>query len=143
MVTSTKLKTIPAGYKIVDTAAGTFLQKKTRSRKKFKMSKQARNSIKASARRFKLPLLTTGAVIAGTWEPMQLLFMGDGRGAGQMLLRNYTGFNISAGGATEWRFRYMFNGLLPLVAVMAINKTGILKPVNQKLAKAKIPLRLS
>ena len=140
---ATKLKTIPTGYRIKETPSGDYLVKKTRSGRKYKMSKKARNKIAASARRFKFPALTAGALAMGTWQPIQALMGGQGRLAGQILLRNYTGFNIAEGGDVEWRFRYMFNGLLPLGAVMLINRSGLLKPVNQKLAKAKIPLRLS
>lgn len=137
------IKTVPDGFRLKTTPDGTFYEKKTRGRKKYKMSKKARNKIAASARRFKLPLLTGGALVMGTWQPIQMLMQGQGMQAGQILLRNYTGFNIDGNGGVEWRFRYMFNGLLPLGAVMLINRSGILKPVNQKLAKAKIPLRLS
>ena len=139
----TTLKTIPTGYRIKETASGNYLVKKTRSGKRYKMSKAARNKIAASARKFKPPLLTLGALAMGTWQPIQMLIEGQGMQAGQILLRNYTGFNIDGNGGAEWRFRYMFNGLLPLGAVMLINRSGILKPVNQKLAKARIPLRLN
>jgi len=140
---ATKLKTIPTGYRIKETAEGNYLVKKTRGGRKYKMSKKARNKIAASARRFKFPLLTFGAVAVGTWQPLQLLIEGQGQQAGQVLLRNYTGFNVDGQGGVEFRFRYLMGGLLPLAAVMVINRSGILKPVNQKLAKAKIPLRLS
>ena len=143
MATSTKMKTIPTGYRIKETASGDYLVKKTRSGKRYKMSKAARNKIAASARKLKAPLLTGGALLMGTWQPVQLLFNGQGLEAGQVLLRNYTGFNLDGNGGVEWKFRYMFNGLLPLGAVMLINRSGILKPVNQKLAKARVPFRLN
>lgn len=140
---ATKMKTIPTGYRIKETASGDYLVKKTRGGKKYKMSKKARNRIAASARKFKFPVLTAGALAVGTWQPLQLLIQGEGQAAGQVLLRNYTGFNIDGQGGVEFKFRYLMGGLLPLGAVMIINRSGILKPVNQKLAKAKIPLRLS
>ena len=77
------------------------------------------------------------------WEPLKYLFDNQAKYAGQILLRNYTGFNVDGMGGVEWKFNYVKNGLLPLVAVMLINRSGILKPVNQKLAKTRIPLRLS
>jgi len=133
---------LPRGYKVIE---GTkMVQKAKRSRKRYKMSKAARNKIAASARRFKLPVLTLGAVALGTWEPIQMLTQGQGKLAGQILLRNYTGFNVDGNGGVEFKFRYLMNGLLPLTAVMLINRSGILKPVNQKLAKSPLKfLRLS
>ena len=140
---ATKLKTIPTGYRIKETADGNYLVKKSRGGRKYKMSKKARNRIAASARKFKLPVLTAGALAVGVWQPLQLLVQGQGQEAGQVLLRNYTGFNVDGQGGVEFKFRYMFNGLFPLAAVMVINRSGILKPVNQKLAKMKVPLRLN
>lgn len=141
---ATKIKTIPTGYRIKETASGDYLVKKTRSRKRYKMSKAARNKIAASARRFKAPVLTLGALALGTWQPIQMLVNGQGMQAGQILLRNYTGFNVDGNGGVEWSFRYLMNGLFPLGAVMLINRSGLLKPVNQKLAKSPLKfLRLS
>ena len=142
---ATKLKTLPKGMKLVTGPDGNVYQTpKTRSRKKYKMSKAARNKIAASARRFKLPVLTVGALGLGLWQPITLLTQGQGQMAGQVLLRNYTGFNVDGQGGVEFRFRYLMNGLLPLGAVMMINRSGLLKPVNQKLAKSPLKfLRLS
>jgi len=135
------MKVLPRGYKVVP---GTnIVQQVKQRRSKYKMSKSARNKIAAAARRFKLPVLTTGALALGMWEPIKYLFDNQAKYAGQILLRNYTGFNVDGMGGVEWKFHYMKNGLLPLVAVMLINRSGILKPVNQKLAKTRIPLRLS
>ena len=144
MATSKGLpKMLPKGYKVVETSAGTYLQKSKQSRKRYKMSKSARNKIAAAARRFKLPVLTVGALAGGTWQPINLLFQGQGQYAMQVLVRNYTGINTDFNGSVEFKPRYMLNGLVPIVAVMLINRSGILRPTNQKLAKTKIPVRFS
>ena len=141
-MTTVKLPRLARTDKIVSTGKGYAVQSKGRG-KRYKMSKKARDKMAAAARRVKIPVLTLGALALGTWEPIKYLFQGEGKLAGQHLIKNYTGIWIDEGN-THFRFRYLFNGLIPLGAVMLVNRSGLLKPVNQKLAKIKgNPLRLS
>lgn len=117
-----------------------YMQEKTRSRKRYKTPAKVRKKISAAARRVKIPLLTLSALGVGTIPAFQLGFSGNWTAAGDLILRNYTGFSVDG----SFRFGRMASGLLPLGMVFLINKTGILKPVNQKLAKIRgNPLRLN
>jgi len=129
---------LPRGYKVVE---GTKLvQKSKQRRKQYKTPKAARQKIAAAARRAKIPLLTGGALAIGTIPALQLFARGAWNAGGNQLVMNYTGFSTYDG---SFRFRRLGKGLLPLLAIMLVNRTGILKPVNQKLAKMRIPLRLN
>lgn len=135
------IKILSKNMKLISGPDGSVYQTpKTRSRKRYKMPAKARKKIAAAARRVKVPVLTLFALAAGTVPAFQLGFAGQWESAGDMILRNYTGFSVDG----SFRFGRMAKGLLPLGAVFLINKTGILKPVNQKLAKIRgNPLRLN
>ena len=141
MSTKSLPKRLPPRTRIVTGADGkAYLTGK--SRRRYKTPAAVRRKIAAGARRFKIPVLTTAAVAAGTWQPIQLLMQGQGQEAGRVLLRNYTGVDIQDGSA-QFKFRYMLNGIVPLLVVGIVRKTGVFKQVNTTLAKSKIPLRLS
>jgi len=112
----------------------------SKGRRRYRLSASKRKRIAASLRRFKLPVLTTAAIAVGTWEPLKFAAGGDFQRAGKWLMRNYTGFDLDA---KNWKFNRLWGGLLPIIAVVAINRSGLLKHANQKLARMRIPLRLS
>ena len=117
-----------------------YMTPKTRGRKRYKTPVAVRKKMAAAARRVKIPALTLAALGVGTIPALKIGFEGDWDGAGNMILRNYTG--LSGDGSFE--FGRMKKGLLPLGMVFLINKTGILTPVNKKLASIRgNPLRLS
>ena len=138
---STALKIIPKNMKIFNGSDGkSYMQEKTRSRKKYKTPAKVRRKMAAAARRVKVPVLTLAALGVGTVPAFQMGFAGNWAGAGDLILRNYTGFSVDG----SFQFGRMASGLLPLGMVFLINRTGILKPVNQKLAKIRgNPLRLN
>lgn len=138
---SQALKMLPKGMKIITGPDGRSYQTpKTRSRKKFKTPAKVRAKMASAARRIKVPVLTLSALGVGTIPAFQLGFSGNWAGAGDLILRNYTGFSVDG----SFRFGRMASGLLPLGMVFLINKTGILKPVNKKLASIRgNPLRLN
>lgn len=140
---STKLKTIPKGYKVIDTAGGTFLQQSKQRRRRYKTPKAVRNKIAAAQRRFYVPLITGSAIALGTWQPIQLLTQGNGMEAGRIFLRNYTGVYISEGGQAHFRFRYLMNGTIPLLIAGGLRKSGVFKKTNTMLAKQRIPVRFN
>jgi len=145
---------IPPGTKVVLGPGGkSFLQKKSRRRRRFKTSLATRKKIAASARKFKLPVLTVGAQIPwmakfkevydfnsqgtlGVWNGLR-------RGAEQVLLPAFTGLHIFSNGSTNWSFKNMSLGLLPNLMVMGVKKSGIFRGANRALAKSRIPVRLS
>ena len=138
---ATKLKTLPRGHKIVETAHGNYIQKKSRTRRRYKTPKAVRNKMAASARRIKVPVLTLAAIYGGFHLPIQRARGGDWKGASEALMWAYTGWNAST---QKFEMRGLARGVIPLVAVLLINKSGILKPINQQLGKIRMnPLRLS
>ena len=147
---ATKLKVLPKGHRIIETSHGNYIQKQKQSRRRYKTPAATRQKIAAAARRFHIPLLTTGAVVL----PLSLAAQKAG-GFNKIftktgsfvffreLLSFYTGAMIYGDGSAKFIPQKMLVGLLPLAAVMAINRLGLFKSANQKLARAKIPLRLS
>ncbi|MHA1330413.1 MAG: hypothetical protein ACTSR2_04970 [Candidatus Hodarchaeales archaeon] len=112
----------------------------SKGRRRYKLSASKRKRIAASLRRFKVPVLTTAALGIGLGESISALFAGNWQKAGGVVLRNYTGYDMWS---KKWVPKAMLHGLVPLLTIMLINRSGLLKPVNQKLARARIPLRLS
>ena len=118
-----------------------------KSRRRYKTPKAVRNKIAASARRLKIPVLTTAAVgipFAFAFAAMQ---RHGGAGTaegwkwfGSNLIAYYTGY---APMTNDFDFKRLGYGLLPLVAVSLIRKSGITRTPNAMLAKMRIPLRLS
>ena len=111
-----------------------------KSRRRYKTPKSVRNKIAASARRIKLPILTLGALYGGLHLPIKRLIDGDRQGASDALIWAYTGWNAST---QKFEMRGLARGVIPLLAVLIINKSGVLRPVNQQLGRHRIPLRLS
>jgi len=137
---STKLKTLPKGHRIIETAHGNYIQKQKQSRRRYKTPVATRRKIAAAARRFHVPVLSIAALSVGMADPVQMAIAGRWKSAWGNLVWNYTGWNIDT---KTFRFSKLAQGWAPLLLVFAINRTGIAKPINQKLARAKIPLRLS
>lgn len=141
MSTVAKIPRLPPRTRIVVGADGkSYLTGK--SRRRYKTPAAVRKKIAAGARRFKIPILTTAAVAAGTAQPIMMLLQGNPQEAGRTLLRNYTGVDIQDGSAT-FRVQYLLQGVVPLLAVALVRRTGIFKKANTMLAKSKIPFRLS
>lgn len=127
-----------------------YQQEKKRSRRSYKTPAKIRKKMAAAARRAKFPLLTMAAVGLPVFYSVgqaggfnQLFSRRGGFNFLRYMLASYTGVMIYDGGTARFEPQRMLFGLVPAAAVFGINKTGILKPVNQKLAKMKIPLRIS
>ena len=144
---ATKLKTLPAGHRIIETAHGNYIQKQKRSRKTFKMPKAQRQKIAAAARRFKFPILTAAAIgvplafsIAAAQRHGGLFSTEGAKWFGSNMLAYYTGF---APMTQDFEAKRLMYGLVPLIATMVLRRSGITKAPNAMLAKMRIPLRLS
>ena len=151
-----KLKTIPAGYRVKETASGSYLVRKSRSSGKRKLSKRQRMAISKAAKKFKLPVLTLGAnmvplslfgsemiktVSVEPWHRTEQLIK-----SANALTSAYTGVTLyydSHGKIqTGFDFDALRIGLLPNLIVYGINKLGVFKSLNRTLAKSHLPVRL-
>lgn len=142
---------LPSNVKVVNTSGTLILQKVKRRVKRFKMSKKQRQKIAASARKFKLPILT--AVSIG---PATLLAAQAGLAQGPLinkiqvflleLLSYYTGLRIAPTGQfLGWQGQRMLVGWGPIVAVGAAKAVakGRIMAINRALSRAQIPANLS
>jgi len=144
------MKIIPSGYSVKNVDGKTYLQKRRRSRKRYKLSKKTRDKISRNARKFKLPILT-GAALAlpamDAWNDAAnnapKTVQGRVSKFSRRLIANYTGFYLDDLGRVSFNWRHAAKGLLPLAAVMGAKKIGIFKGANKALGSAKIPVRLS
>lgn len=150
MATSTKIKTVPDGHRLVTTPDGTFYQKIKRSRKKYKTPKAARNKMSLAARRIRWPLLTMTAVgipvITATTKAggFNKIFTRTGSYIfGRELLSYYTGVFLSPVQAPKFQVEKLMMGLLPLLILGGVKRLGVFRGINQQLGRMRIPLRLS
>ncbi len=149
---STALKRIDKKDKVVTVDGKQFLQEKTRSRKTFKLSKKRRDAISRSAKKFKLPIITTAINAPPLINLGKTIIDNMGEtGTTQTVralnaLKPYSGVTMSgdAGGNVvfvEWRLRDMWATGLNL-GNMLLQKAGLFRSVNRILARAKVPARL-
>ena len=143
-------RVIPKDKTILETSKGPVLVHKKQRRRRYKTPKAVRQKIAASSRRFKIPILTTAAIGIPFFTAldkaggMNNLFTRSGMFKfSREMLASYTGVFIEGGGGVVFAPQLMLRGLVPIAMVAIINRLGILKPANQKLAKTRIPLRLS
>ncbi|GAH25498.1 unnamed protein product [marine sediment metagenome] len=97
--------------------------------------------------RFSVPLFTAAALGLTLSHPIGY-FVKNRNLAGlqesaKILFRNFTGVHFKPDGNTEFNWRWMGSGLLPFALVYAVNKSGIFRSTNARLAKHRIPLRLN
>ncbi len=141
---------IPSNMKVVAVGAKTFLQKKTRRRRRFKLPAKTRQKMAASARRIKIPILTLVAV------GIPIITAAGGAGGltnalssqkgfikfGSQLLMKFTGINPQQP-QTGFQFKQFMQGGGPLIALAILRRSGVFKGVNQQLGRARLPLRLT
>lgn len=115
--------------------------------KQYILSNKAKTRIGSASRRFNLPLLTASALGLTLYHPIQAIVNDRSwtgvRDSGRILLRNFTGVHFKLDGTTQFNWRWMGNGLLPFALVMLVNRTGVFRSTNARLARAKVPLRFS
>jgi len=104
-------------------------------------------NISRRVRQFSIPVLTIGAISIpvgraaghiGGFKNLRTMYAFQKFSSS--LIASYTGF-YPLDHSFNWR--RMKTGLLPLLAISILNRTGLLRPFNRKLATAKIPLRLN
>jgi len=145
------MKVIPSGYRAVHLPNGQVaLQKATRRRRRYKLSKTQRNKLARARRQFKIPILTSGALAAGIgatfadyrqyWSQSTFSTIGM-RELGYSTLKTYTGFDPRSKSFKPAEAI----GLWSLLGLAAVKKIGrpVLSYVNREIAKTKLPIRLS
>lgn len=151
------MKVIPSGMKIVTAKDGTtYLQSKPRTRKRYKLPKKVRDKIALAARKVKIPVLTVGANMPAAIGALNYVneiattgWRADkGIRLASAIISPYTGVvltptDIAGNYSVKWDFMELYKGLIPNAFVFGLNKLGIFKSANQRLAKAKIPLRIA
>lgn len=141
---------IPSNYSVKEVAGKTYLQKRRRTKKRYKLSKKTRDKISRNARKLKIPILTSAALALPTMDAWQdaannapKTIQGRVSKFSRRLVANFTGFYLDDLGKAHWNWRHAAKGLLPLAAVMGAKRFGIFKSANKALASAKLPVRFS
>lgn len=147
------MKVIPAGFRPVTLPDGSVALQRKGRRRRPRLSPQARRRIAAAARRFKVPVLTVGAQLP--WAiPFISAIMREGgaalngdenaqRSIANKIIAPFTGIVFNAGWKPQFVPRRMLQGLAPNLALMFIKRTGVFRGINQKLARMRIPVRLT
>lgn len=149
------LPVLPSNFKVVSIEGKQFAQKKTRSRRRFKLSKSKRAKISAAAKKFKIPVLTIGANIvpivggvswltdkgtglASTAKPMQKAVA-----LWNTTLRYYTGVSLIGGAFANDPVRFgsfsfgdALIGLGPNVLLGAVKGARMFMSQRNSLSKA-------
>jgi len=141
---------LPPGKTVRNIGGTNFLVSKSRSRR-FKLPAKTRKKMAASARKFKVPVLTIAAV--GVPTALAVEHAGGLTAAisttsgfkrfGSRMLQFYTGFNPAANAGSRFNIRDAAVGLGPLAALTFIRRMGLFKGVNQTLARSRVPVRLA
>lgn len=159
MAAAKQLMIVPPGMRIqtavIDGEAQSVLVSKTH-RNGPKTPKKVRDRISASLRKVKVPILTGAAQLPWALPTIGFAFNAITKGrrddainAADSVLSAFTGIRMkpvsstSFNFTTSWEPGQMVRGLVPNAIVWGINKIGIFKSANQKLARSRIPIRLN
>lgn len=134
-----KFNVVPSGYRMINQNT---LQKVRRSRKKRRKSYKPK---------FAVPVLSFAAMAPST---LSALNRANGFGgimstkgltaAGVDLVESFTGVSYGIGsGSVKFNAGSLLRGAAPVAAVGLLSKFGIFRSTNSKLARYRIPLRLS
>lgn len=147
------LMVVPPGFRVgtavIDGEATSVFVKKT-SRKGYKTPKKTRDRIRARMKEIRIPVLsvaanavpimqTVGAVSNLIKNPSN---HGLQRATVNAILAPYTGILFYSTGPT-FKAEEMLKGTVPNLIVFGINKLGIFKSLNQKIARTRLPVRLN
>lgn len=152
---------VPSNVTILPQSTSTQLvvQKKKRSRRRFKLPAKTRSRMRAAARRMTIPALSIGANIIPAVRGVGWLFdkstglfsrqtpLVKGATLFNAIVSPYTGVEFTLASPTvvnpTFNPRRLAEGALPNIIVFAVNKLGLFRSLNQKLGRAKIPIRLN
>jgi len=146
-----KLPEIPAGYRIVHVGGRNYIQKKKRSRKRYKLSKAQRNKLSRAAKQLKIPALTTAANAPHFLRFLSMLSRyrgGLSDPAAQAAIANtitepYLGVTFDSSMQPSWHPEKMLAGLVPNIAIRVLTKYRVFSNINTKLTKMGLPISLS
>ncbi|MEE9374584.1 MAG: hypothetical protein V3V00_16125 [Saprospiraceae bacterium] len=151
------LMVVPPGYRVgtavIDGEATSVFIAKTH-RKSLKTPKATRDRIRARMKEIRIPVLSIGANIipivqTGDWlfNIMPLKGYSSQYKAAALFNRAvspYTGLKVDGQTfKTSFDFSELNKGLIPNVIVWGINKLGVFKSLNQKIARTRLPVRLN
>ena len=83
-----------------------------------------------------IPIAVVGGAVAGVVETIPYLMDGRFDMAGELLVRNYTGWSIKE---NKWYYPYAQRGLMPLLIGMIIHVLASKLGVNRMLGRARVP----
>jgi len=142
--------------RLVQVGGKTFMQKKKRSRKRFKMSKKHRDKLARAAKKFKFPVLTIGANAIPILNAIRVFSRWPLRQIGhdpavQATLFNgvvspYIGIKIAPVGETfkaSFAPGELLKGLAPNVLLSLVKKQRWYQGANRLLSKLGLPVGLS
>lgn len=142
---------LPSNVKFSVSGKDLIIQKTKRRVKRFKMTKQQREKIARTAKKFKWPIITSIAVGPAVLLSAQRAMTTSGivnqlQLFARTMLEFYTGIVISGDGRSmRWDPKLMLVGWGPLVGVLAIKRLAKsqIASINRALSQAQIPLRAS
>lgn len=153
MVTKS-LMVVPPGFRVgtavIDGEATSVFVKKV-SRKGSKVSKKTRERISKRLREVRVPVLTIVAnsvpIIEGGAAAFNLLKNPQNHDLQRNLVNSvsgaYTGVVFNPGWVPLFRPELTMKALIPNIVVWGVNKIGIFRSANQKLARTRLPVRLN
>ena len=134
-----KVRTIPKNMKIISMPDGSVaMTPKSRSRRRYKMSKKQRDAIRRSRNKLKIPIVQ-GALVGA---PIAIAIQNTMKSAdkprefGRQMLFQYTGYDTAVG---KWAPAKAI-GLWSTLGWFAGRRLGVFKEVNQFLGRNKVPL---
>lgn len=159
MATAKQLMIVPPGFRIktavIDGEAQSVLVAKT-TRNGPKTPKKVRERIAASLRKIKIPILTGIAQLPWVLPTIGFGFNAltkrrwdDAIKAASSPLSAFTGVVMTPTSTTQptftisWQPQEMVRGIVPNGIVWLINKSGMFRGINQKLARTRLPIRLN
>lgn len=142
--------------KLVQVGSKVYLQKKRRSRKRYKLSKKHRDKLSRAAKKFKLPVLTIGANAIPIMNALRVFSRNSLRyiaetPAVQATLFNgvvapYLGVKITpTGDSFDAHFApgELLKGLAPNVLLALLKRQRIYQAANRFISKLGLPVGLS
>ena len=154
MAAAKSLMVVPPGMRIstavIDGEATSVFVQKTH-RKGLKTPKKVRDRIRARLKEIRIPVLTIAANSVPIIEtaimipqllknPMNKQIQAQTVNA---MLSPYTGVFFNPDFTAGWNGSLLFKGLVPNLVVWGVNKIGIFRSVNKKLARTRLPVRLN
>ncbi len=154
MVATKSLMVVPPGFRVgtavIDGEATSVFVAKTH-RKKLKTSKKTRDRISARMREIRIPVLSIAANAVPIIETGSALITLARFPTNHNLQREvvnsalgpYTGIRFFTGWVPNFQPALLMKGLIPNIVVWGINKSGVFRSLNRRIARTRLPVRLN